>query len=70
MEQGLEPILERVIDDGFSLQKVIGEVFECYYFRAMALTYGNKSRAAKLLGFSSYQTLDNWRKRYKVSEKF
>jgi transcriptional regulator with PAS, ATPase and Fis domain len=49
-----------------SLEKVIGGVARDYLTLAMDRTYSNKTKAAELLGFSNYQTLSNWLKKYKV----
>jgi DNA-binding NtrC family response regulator len=49
-----------------SLEKVIGEVARDYLTLAMDKTYSNKTKAAELLGFSNYQTLSNWLKKYKI----
>lgn len=59
-----ETILGRPIEEGIDLQKIIGEVSRHYIKRAIESTEGNKSNAAKLLGFPSYQTISNWIKKY------
>ena len=63
-ENGRSPILERPFTPDFKLHEVLGEVVLHYIQRALEQTGGNKTRAAKLLGFNSYQTLGNWRKRH------
>jgi DNA-binding protein Fis len=35
--------------------------------RAMEAAHGNKTKAAKLLGMTNYQTLSNWLEKYRVS---
>jgi DNA-binding protein Fis len=35
-----------------------------YLERALIETRGNKTRTAKILGLSNYQTLTNWLKKY------
>jgi DNA-binding NtrC family response regulator len=51
-------ILNRTIDEGFDLEGVLSEVSRHYIERAKKQTSGNRSRAAQLLGFKNYQTLD------------
>lgn len=60
-------VLDRELDDNFDIQSVIGEVVRHYVSRALEQTGGNRTKAASLLGFSSYQTLNNWMKRHGVS---
>jgi transcriptional regulator with PAS, ATPase and Fis domain len=60
-------ILNRQFKDGFDLEEVIAEVACHYLERAMKVTGGNKSKAAKMLNFNSYQCLDGWLKKYHVS---
>lgn len=47
----------------FNLKKILSEIAGQFIDKALNETNGNKSRAAKLLGFNNYQTLDNWQKR-------
>ncbi|SMC26049.1 regulatory protein, Fis family [Desulfacinum hydrothermale DSM 13146] len=61
---GRSGILDRPLGSGFQLKDVISEVAHHYIQRALDQTNGNKSRAAELLGFKSYQTLSNWQKRH------
>jgi DNA-binding NtrC family response regulator len=61
---GKDPILERSIDDGMDLQELIGEVVRHYLRAALKQTDGNKSKAARLLGFTNHQTFANWLERY------
>ena len=60
-------VLERTMGDGFVLPDVLGEVARHYLERALRESNGNKSRAARLVGLPSYQTLSNWLERYGVS---
>jgi len=53
-------ILHRPIDSGIDLNEIQSEVARHYLKRAMEAAPGNKTRAAKLLGLNSYQTLNNW----------
>jgi len=57
-------ILNRPLIEGFDLEGVMGEVACHYLTYALEKSGGNKSKAAKLLNFSSYQKLDNWLKKY------
>lgn len=59
-------VLNKRFVEGFDLQHVIGGVARHYLERAIKEAGGNKTKAAKLLGFSNYQTLTNWAKRYGV----
>lgn len=61
-----ETILHQPIEGGFDLQAVISQVAEHYLHRALKLTGNNKTRAAELLKFSNYQTLNNWIKKYNI----
>lgn len=59
-------ILDRPMDNTFSLPDLLAEVARHYLERALDATGGNKTRAARLVGLPSYQTLTNWLKRYGV----
>ena len=61
-------ILDRSMDKGLSLPDLLAEVARHYLERALDATGGNKTRAARLVGLPSYQTLTNWLKRYGVEE--
>jgi len=61
---GNDGILDRPLEEGFDLEEVIGEVARHYLERAMKESGGNKSKAAKLLNFRSYQRLDVWLHKY------
>lgn len=65
---GSDGVLDRPLSGGFRLQDVLAEVTRHYLSRALTETAGNKTRAAKLLGFNNYQTLSNWMKRYGLEE--
>jgi hypothetical protein len=43
-------------------------VAQSYLKRAHDQAHGKKVEAARLLGFSNYQTFSNWMKKYKVEE--
>lgn len=60
-------ILDKPLDDGLNLPSLLAEVARHYLARALDETGGNKTRAARLLGLPSYQTLTNWMRRYGVS---
>ncbi len=48
----------------FKLDNLLGNIAVEYIEEALKKTGGNKSRASKLLGFSNYQTLNNWLQKY------
>jgi DNA-binding NtrC family response regulator len=62
-----EMILNRSLEQGIDIQSIIGSVAEHYLRRAMAMAHGNKTKAAKLLGLTNYQTLSNWLEKYGIS---
>ncbi len=62
------PIIDQLtnltaITQDFKLKKVLSEIAGQFIDKALNETNGNKSQAAKLLGFNNYQTLDNWQKK-------
>ena len=59
-------ILNRPLDNGFSLPDVLSEVARHYLKRAIDESRGNKTLSAKLLGLPNYQTLSNWLKKYMI----
>ena len=59
-------ILGRTLGNGFSLPGLLADVARHYLSQAMEEAGGNKTRAARLLGLSSYQTLTNWLSKYGV----
>lgn len=61
-----DAILGRPLEHGLSLPDLIGEVASHYLTRALDVTNGNKSDAARILGLGSHQTLSNWLEKYGV----
>ena len=61
-----QEVLNRTLGDGFSLPDLLANVARHFLTRAMEEAAGNKSRAANLVGLSSYQTLTNWLSKYGV----
>ncbi|RKH69396.1 sigma-54 interaction domain-containing protein [Corallococcus aberystwythensis] len=59
-------VLGRPLGGGLNLQKILKEVAQHYLGRALNEAAGNKTRAAKLVGAPSYQTLSNWLRKYGV----
>lgn len=57
------------LGDGFSLEKHLEETQKAYLARAMEEADGSKTKAAKLLGYRNYQTLDAQLKRLNVKWK-
>jgi transcriptional regulator with PAS, ATPase and Fis domain len=62
-----ENILNQPLGNGFSLSGVISVVARHYLQRSLVESNQNKTEAAKLLGLSSYQTLNNWLEKYGIS---
>lgn len=60
-------VLDRDFIEGSDIQMVIDEVVQHYAGRALTQSGGNRSKAAALLGLSSYQTLNNWMKKHGVN---
>ena len=63
-----EQIMDRPVEGGIELEGLMAEVARHYIKRAMDYTRNNKTQTANLLGFSSYQTLTNWIKKYGIEE--
>lgn len=61
-----DPILGQDIQQGIDLNGLIDRVARHYLERAVDAAAGNKTRAAKLLGFGNPTTLTNWLKRHGV----
>ncbi len=57
-------IPDQAIENGIDLPNILAEIASHYLKLAMEKTYNNKTKAAKLLGLPSYQTLTNWLKKY------
>ena len=60
-------ILNRPIGEGIEIKEIMKEVASHYIIRALKQSGGKKIDASKLLGLGSYQTLDNWMTKYKVT---
>lgn len=54
-----ENILNRSLDDGFSLDRLLAEVEVQYIEKALTVKSNNKTQAAKALGLGSHQSLGN-----------
>ena len=61
-----DPALAQDIAQGIDLNATIDRVARHYLEQAMRLTGGNKTRAARLLGFGNPTTLNNWLKKHGV----
>lgn len=59
-------LLGRPLGEGLQLRELVAELARHYIERALEEAGGNKSRAAKLVGMPSYQTLTDWMKRYGI----
>ena len=64
-----ETVLHRSLDSGLELRDILGDVARHYILRALESSGGVKKEAAKLLGFSNYQTLSNWMDKYGIEGK-
>lgn len=62
-----DAVLNRELDKGFDLEGVLSEVAAHYIARALEESGGQKTKAAKLLGFKNHQTFGNWQKKYGIS---
>ncbi len=58
--------LGKPLGGGFNLPELLKDVARRYLQRAMDESHGNKTKAAELVGLSSYQTLTNWLAKYEV----
>lgn len=65
--RAIDSILGQPIQEGLDLQELIANVARHYLERAIEETNGNRSKAAELLGLGSYQTLNNWTKKYNAA---
>lgn len=54
------------ITSGVDVRKIMRDVASEYLRQALAITGGNKTKAAELLGLNSYQTLNNWIKKHEL----
>ena len=61
-----DPALAQDIAQGIDLNATIDRIARHYLEQAMRLTGGNKTRAARLLGFGNPTTLTNWLKKHGV----
>ncbi len=59
-------LLDRRLGEGLQLPALITELARHYLERALEEASGNKTKAAELVGLSSYQTFGNWMERYRV----
>ena len=63
---GRDDILGHPLGEGLDLQEILTSVARHYISRALGEAHGNKTKAAKLVGLPSYQTLTNWMNRFGV----
>ncbi|ERS84163.1 hypothetical protein Q667_18225 [Marinobacter sp. C1S70] len=61
-------LLNRDVSQGIDLNDLMGELAAHYIQNAMAHTGKNKTKAAKLLGLKSQQTLSNWIEKYGIEQ--
>ena len=62
-----DSLLHKSLGDGVNLPKLMEKLAQHYLNRALGEANGNKTKAAKLVGLSSYQTFSNWAKKYNVN---
>jgi DNA-binding NtrC family response regulator len=62
--KGGETILNQPLGHGLNLPDIMKRVAVHYLERGMSESHQNKTKAAKILGLPSYQTLTNWLKKY------
>jgi len=63
-DKGEEVILNRSLEQGINLPEIMKTVARHYLERGLEEKNGNKTKAAEILGLPSYQTLNNWLKKY------
>ena len=63
-------IYKRPIDKGVDLPRIMADVASHYLEEGLAAAQGNKTKAAEMLSLSSYQTLNNWLKKYRITKEF
>jgi len=56
------------VGNGVNLPDILANTARKYLSHAIRVAGGNKTKAAKLLGLSSYQTFNNWLDKYGVEE--
>jgi DNA-binding NtrC family response regulator len=61
-----QQVLGRSLGEGLKVSQILTSVARHYVERALEEAHGNKTKAARLIGLPSYQTLTNWMKRYGV----
>jgi transcriptional regulator with PAS, ATPase and Fis domain len=59
-------LLSHDVDQGIDLHVLMGSLAAHYIRAALAHTHQNKTKAAKLLGLNSQQTLSNWIEKYGI----
>ena len=65
-ERAQTEVLDQPLGEGFDLANLLEEVQRHYLKRAMTEAQGIKSRAARLLGYKNYQTLDAQLRRFGI----
>jgi len=65
-QPGQDPVLSQDIRQGIDLNGIIDQVARHYLEQAMQHCAGNKTRAARLLGFGNPTTLTNWLRKHGV----
>ncbi len=68
LESREKDILHRSLGGHFRLPELLDEVARHYLTRAMKEANGEMTKATKLVGLPSYQTLSNWLKKYGLED--
>ena len=61
-----DEFLSRNLGEGFRLDELMASIARHYVQQAMTEAQGVKSRAAKLVGFKSYQRFSDWMRKYGI----
>jgi transcriptional regulator with PAS, ATPase and Fis domain len=56
------------VSQGIDINDVVGDCVIPYIQKALEFTGGNKTKAAKLLGFKSHQTFTGWMEKYGITQ--
>jgi len=68
-QQKVDNVMGRTLTQDFDLQALLDEISSEYISRALKQTGDRKRAAAGLLGFTNYQTLNNWIERLGLDSK-
>jgi len=63
-----DDVLNQPLIDGFELEDILDRVKIHYIQKALKASGNNRKKAAEMLGFPNYQTLNNWMKKLSLNE--